>query len=42
MIARTERVETLQTWPLVLRAGLEATGLDRSEPDDPAPGGPER
>ncbi len=42
VIARTERVETLQTWPLVLRAGLEATGLDRSEPDDPAPGGPER
>lgn len=41
VISRAERVETLQTWPLAVRAGLEATGLDRPEPDDPTPGGPE-
>ena len=41
VISRTERVETLQTWPLAVRAGLEGTGLDRSGPDDPPREGPE-
>ena len=41
VVSRRERVETLQTWPLAVRAGLEATGLDQSEPEDPGAGGPE-
>ena len=31
VIAQSEQVETLQTWPLAARAGIEATGVDRDE-----------
>ena len=31
VIARTERVETLQTWPLAVRAGLESRIVDGSD-----------
>jgi hypothetical protein len=35
VIARTERVETLQTWPLAVRAGIEATGVNDDEDTKP-------
>lgn len=28
VVARTARIETMQTWPLALRAGVEATGVE--------------
>jgi len=33
VISRAERVETLQTWPLATRAGIEASGVEPDEED---------
>ena len=34
VITRAEPVETLQTWPLAMRAGLESPGLERDREDE--------
>jgi hypothetical protein len=34
VIARTEKIETMQSWPLIDRAGIEAQGSDSEEKSD--------
>jgi hypothetical protein len=35
VIARSERIETMQTWPMAARAGLETPHLDSEQEQAP-------
>jgi hypothetical protein len=34
VIGRTEKIETMQSWPLIDRAGIEAQGTDSEDKSD--------